>query len=223
MSNPLFILTRPATASAELALRLPTSIETLIAPAFEIEPVEADIPDFEAAILTSQASVGFAPDGRGRRAWCVGAKTAEAAERRGYIPVSADGDADVLVETILRAQPQEILLHLRGEVSRGNIRARLNQAGLNCDERVIYRKSPSSPPRDIRAQLAHHDESFLLLFSAETVSIIQRWNLGWESTHCLCISDYVADQAKQLRPAQITVSSAPNLRSMIELAHRMIA
>ena len=72
----------------------------------------------------------------GRRRWrgwacrpglpvfAVGARTAEIARGAGYEAQSADGDADDLVRMILGARPAGPLLHLRGESSRGDDRAR---------------------------------------------------------------------------------------------------
>lgn len=126
-SRPLVtavLLTRPEAQGARFAAALaealgPVRLVTspLMAPAFLVPAIPLR-PD--ALIFTSETGVeGYrrlaAPElSDVRRAWCVGNRTARAAEAAGLAAHSAEGDAERLIAAILAADEPGPLLHLRG-------------------------------------------------------------------------------------------------------------
>lgn len=146
------VLTRPAPRSRAFAAALEDCarpLRVVVAPLVEIRCLDADIPAvFGDVVLTSQSAVDCLPAAvspKGHRAWCVGDRTAEAARHAGFDAVSAGGDADALVRLLLRADPARPLLHLRGEQARGAVAARLSEAGLPAQDRIVYRQQDRAP------------------------------------------------------------------------------
>jgi uroporphyrinogen-III synthase len=195
----------------------------IICPAFELLSTEAAIPEFDAAIFTSRAAVSFAPNGQGRPAYCVGAATATAAQDANYVATSADGSAADLCALILEERPPLKLLHVRGEVSLGNVMRTLRTGGLNCAEVVSYCKNVLSVESIDLAVVQNVVDTIFPVFSAETVSILRDWPYDFGLSHIVAISSEVADVATQLNPASITISDRPNLPSMVACTSRLIA
>ncbi|MGJ8610052.1 MAG: uroporphyrinogen-III synthase [Octadecabacter sp.] len=226
IKKPVVLVTRPEVDARLFVERLTDvagQVETIISPAFTYERRAVDVPAFDVAIFTSKSAVTFAPLGNGRRAYCVGNATAGAAQNAGYDAISADGSADDLISLILRQKPRGVLSHLRGEISRGDVSARLQAAGLVCVDAVLYRKVWLQPAQGI-ADLDFIDRSVIVpLFSAETVSILAQWPQSFAGCIVVAISDLVAQAARVLEPAQIVVSDRPNMDAMALATVRMIA
>ncbi|MDB4213564.1 uroporphyrinogen-III synthase [Octadecabacter sp.] len=224
--TPTVLITRPAAAAERFRAALEKSagpFRSLILPAFEIVSFGVSIPDFDMAIFTSRAGVAFAPKGRDRVAFCVGDATSEAAMRSGYRAHSAQGSASDLCQVILAQAPLGKLLHIRGEVSLGDVMATLSAGGLHCSEVVAYRKDPARPDREILNTIAEVKNLIIPLFSAETVSIIGSWDIDFGSAMTVSISSAVGHAAVVLNPAEIVVADAPNLPSMVASTARLIA
>jgi uroporphyrinogen-III synthase len=226
LDNPIVLVTRPEADAQRFVDVLRTvsgPFSVIISPAFENETLSAEIPDFNIAIFTSRAGVAQAPRGGGRSAFCVGVATANAAKDAGYAAISADGSADDLVTLILRQRPNDALLHIRGEISRGDIAKRLNDAGLKCHDVIAYRKAAKGPSQSVRDALVVNQQIILTLFSAETVSILETWSLNFEGCTVVAISDVVAGASATLLPLNVVVSAAPNVCAMAQTTACLIA
>jgi len=226
LNNPTVLLTRPKASSAEFVAAL-TKIagpfEPLISPAFETVPTHDQVPPFDVAIFTSRAGVLHGPTGQGRLAYCVGEATAQAARAAGYDIRSANGDAADLTAMILKERPHGSVLHVRGEVSYGNIHDTLITHGIECLTAIVYRKAPCPPSSEISKFSTPAQSGIFCLFSAETVSIISDWPIDFSNTHAVAISQNVAKAAHDLNPLSITVATAPNLGEMAAATSRLIA
>jgi len=137
------LLTRPRAMSerfaAEIAERdLPVDI--VIAPLMEIVPADAPPPlaAETGVIFTSSQAVARAGPGDGRRAWCVGGRTTEAARAAGFDAVLAGACADELVSRLRKERPAGPMVHLRGRHQRGDVAKRLHDAGLSVTSHVLY-------------------------------------------------------------------------------------
>ncbi len=226
IDTPIVLVTRPAADAKRFVegLRVIAGpFEAIISPAFEIEAIEVDIPSFDVAVFTSRMGVAHAPSGNGREAFCVGEATATAARRVGYIPISADGSADDLVALILNKKPTGSLLHIRGEISRGDVMSRLKGSGVNCLEAIVYRKVSKGPTVALKDALNERKKIIITLFSAETVSIMREWTLSFKDPQIVAISDEVARSVTFLKPSSIVVSDAPNMGGMVRAVARLIA
>lgn len=99
--------------AAQVAARVP-GLRTLIAPMLRIVPVAHDAAALQAArglVFTSENGVRFAGPGRGRPAWCVGPRTAEAAAAAGYDAITGPGDAARLIPLISDLGPGWLHAH----------------------------------------------------------------------------------------------------------------
>lgn len=150
---PAFLLTRPSAQSARFAdmLRdrfgdgLTVVISPLMQPEFPVPKVPSG--PFAALVFTSETGVAayrrdparFAVTGN--TAYCVGGRTAQAAQAAGLAPVSAEGDADALVALILSQRPSGPLLHLCGADTRGDVAGRLTAGGILTTACTAYRQA----------------------------------------------------------------------------------
>ncbi|MGB0902607.1 uroporphyrinogen-III synthase [Halocynthiibacter sp.] len=119
-SRSIVLLTRAKTQSERFANGFcADNAEFIIAPLMQIERINADFPPHDGDfVLTSENAVMTLPDiyhGTGRRAYCVGKRTALAAGTVGFDAVSADGNAHDLHDLIVKTHKNKNLLHLSGE------------------------------------------------------------------------------------------------------------
>ena len=226
LKKPTILITRPA-ADAERFLAMleveAGSFEAIIYPAFGFEEIPTKKPHFDVAVFTSRTGVSYAPEGKGRTAFCVGDATAQSASDAGYVSLSANGSADELVELILRQAPTGSLLHIRGEKSLGNVTERLVVQGINCSELIAYRKVRNSPPASLADSVRTASQLIIPVFSAETVSILSEWALPLEGCVVVAISDIVAHSALGIKPSEVVVSESPDMCGMAAATRRLTA
>ena len=215
--TPILMLTRPRAGSEAFAAALSLGVRTVVSPLYELDAVPFDGGGaWEEAIFTSARAVAEVGPGGGRRAWCVGPSTTEAASRAGFAGVEAGGDVEGLICAILSARPKGALRHFRGQSSVGDVAARLRDAGLRCDERIVYRKAVRGLTDEAREVLRGEVPVVLPLFSAETVSILVEYGPFAVPLWCVCISEAVADRVRDLlAPASCVVASQPNRAGMV--------
>lgn len=152
MSKPRILVTRSEPGASETAERLTAAgYLPIVEPVFAIEPLPAEIPDFDALAFTSaNGARQFAALSSRRDApvFCVGARTADAAREAGFTNVtSADGDAGALTALIVRKlRKQTRLLHAGNEESRGGLTGQLRGAGYTASFIPIFRAVPVSTP-----------------------------------------------------------------------------
>ncbi len=159
MPLPL-LLTRPRAASDRVAARFKgDAARVVVSPLLRIEL--RGVPEVTGGVLlTSRHAVAAwqAADGpAGLPAWVVGPATAEAARAAGFDVRDVAPTAVALAEMVpLDAPP---LVHLRGEVQRGDLAAALRERGITANDCVVY------------DQVAHHltDEALALLRSGSVV------------------------------------------------------
>ena len=154
--RPVLLMTRPRAASERFVADLPqplrAKLEVVISPLAEIVPCvdHTDLAAGEGVVFTSSNAVavaGMLGVTGGRPAFCVGHATTEAARTAGWQAMFAGESADVLVRELSVRKSQYPLMHLRGVHARGNIAARLRDAGWEVREQAIYDQvlQPLSP------------------------------------------------------------------------------
>lgn len=170
------LLTRPKAQSLAFAraleARFRAQVRPVVAPLMEVEPLTPPLPEgaFAGVIFTSAHAVAAAA-GLGklpRLAWCVGEKTAQAAQAAGFTARSADGDADALVAAIRADPPAGRLLHLRGQDTRGEVAERLILAGIETIPVVVYRQVAQPMPMAGQEVLGHAGPVIVPIFSPES-------------------------------------------------------
>jgi uroporphyrinogen-III synthase len=176
---PVVLLTRPAAQSARFAERLRARMpgltivtSPLIAPTY-LNPIILLKP-WKGIILSSETGAEAAgrikaslPD----LAFCVGDRTAQAARAAGFIPRSAEGDAEALLALIL-SQPMAPLLHLRGREARGELAKRLSANGIETDEAVVYAQDEQSLTYEAIALLHGPSPILAPVFSPRSAEIL---------------------------------------------------
>lgn len=137
------LLTRPGAQNdrlwAALSADCRAQLTPVATPLMQIVPLDppAGLGDVGDVIFTSAAAVDLAPQGAGRRAFCVGMATTQAAREAGWQAQMAGATAETLIARLIAAQPQT-LTHFRGTHSRGDVARRLTAAGHVLREMVLY-------------------------------------------------------------------------------------
>jgi uroporphyrinogen-III synthase len=170
------LLTRPLVQSETFALalqqRFGAAVRPVIAPLMDVAHLRPALPEgpFAGVIFTSAngvaaaAALGTLPG----LAWCVGDRTASAAQAAGFRARSAGGNAEALVGAIQADPPVGRLLHLRGEESQGQIAETLNAAGIETLALTVYRQLALPMPAAGLKVLAAAGPVIVPLFSPES-------------------------------------------------------
>lgn len=229
--SPILILTRPRPASEGFARKveeaLGRSVDTIVSPLIRIDPVDLppEAPGAEAVILTSANAVPAVsrlglPEGT--VAWCVGSRTAEVARAAGLDPRDAGGDAEDLIDMILRARPKGRLLHLRGEKVRADVADRLSAAGLICDDLVVYRQVHLSLEPEATRALAGTRPVVMPVFSPATGAIVRKNAPFAAPVHAVAMSPTVAQELADAGFADVATVAAPDGPHMIKATARLL-
>lgn len=228
------LLTRPEAQSrafaAALGERFRDRLRPIIAPVMAPGFLSPQLPSgqFEAVIFTSATAVdaavklGAVLPGR---AFCVGARTAAAAEAAGFKASSANGDADDLVAAILTWSPTGPLLHLRGAESRGQVAERLTSGGIETFSAVVYRQDPQPLTPEAIALLETPTPVILPLFSPRTAALLAA-ALPVTSRALLqlvAISAAVADAAGPIPRSTLLIARQPDADSMLDAVGTLLA
>lgn len=164
------VLIRPEAQARAMASDFADLARIVIAPVMEIVGTGAPVAlaGLAGVILTSANALDFAPGLAAMRVYCVGKRTAEAAERAGADVRLVARDADELVSRLEGPGP---LLHLRGEHARGDVAKRLTSAGTETHEAVVYRQRALPLSAEARAMLEGEARVILPLFSPRSARL----------------------------------------------------
>lgn len=224
--TPVVILTRPAAQARRFAASLrravpglrvmvaPLMEEVLLAPALEIAG--------RAVIFTSETGVRAAarliPQDLRGEAHCVGPRTAAAARRAGFTAHLAGSDAATLVAALARPGPP--LIHLRGLDARGDVAARLTQAGRPTLEAIVYRQDECPLSPRATAALTGAAPVLVPVFSPRSARLL-RQAVGTPGGHVTlaALSPAVAAELGPSRqvPGQVQVATRPDGPAMVAL------
>lgn len=167
------LLTRPEAAARPLAIRLKElGARVVVSPLMRIAPT-GTLPKISGGVLlTSQNAVSVFADlagPRGLPAWVVGPQTARAAAAAGFTVRGMAPDVCTLVDVVPQDAPP--LVHLRGEVTRGDLVARLQARGLKVQEAVIYRQTPLPLSQDA-CTLLRQGPTLVPLYSPRSATLL---------------------------------------------------
>lgn len=175
--RPIILLTRPEKQSDRFAMLCKQALgdqqDIIQSPVLRIEflpllPVEDDC---KALIFSSENGVAAYAWGKDRTdlpAYCVGERTAKAANVAGLRAHCANGSADDLVRLVQAASIRGKMLHIHGEHTRGDISGRL---GENTHEVVGYRQVSQPINKAALASLAGTRKIILPMFSPRTAEL----------------------------------------------------
>jgi len=228
--TPTLILTRPAAQSesfgAVIAQRWAGPLDIIISPIMQILPVEAHVPKVDAVIFTSVNGVHAAQSvglPQGTLAWCVGPTTAKAATAAGFEAQVGPGDADGLVAQLLNSSSTGRLAHIRGRHARGDVAARLGQAGCDIIDIVAYDQRPCALSDQARAAMDGDKPVVIPLFSPRSCTILQAEGPFAAPTHVVAISMAVVDAIDRRLNWQVSVAKVPDGQAMQDATLTVLA
>lgn len=226
-SNPIVLITRPDPGAGEFLTALSAAstgaFQPILSPAFGyIETAFDPVAQPHDAVFTSRQAVR-AVRANGRRAWCVGDRTATVAREAGFDVMNAGGAAEDLIGLIRQEHPRHLLVHYRGEVSRGDVAKNLRDTGLQCDERVVYRKQVLPLTEEASIALGGKEPVLLPLFSPETAHILSLSGPFVAPLHVVAMSSAVSEACQALDPETLRTVDKPRMADMVEHVAALIA
>lgn len=209
---PTVLLTRPRAASERLAAQI--SAQVVISPLMEViwrsVPVLGEAPD--AVVFTSQNGVeGFVrnADWRGV-AYCVGDRTAQAAQAAGFQAVSAGGDLSDLKAMLAARAKGARLIHARGLHVAGDL-------GDIASPLITYEQRPLALSLEARKVLSGMNKVVVPLFSPRSAALfVQEFSrIGHAPLVVVAISKSVAKACSDAGLEVAFVASSPDGAAMI--------
>ncbi|SIS82939.1 uroporphyrinogen-III synthase [Phaeovulum vinaykumarii] len=227
--RPILLLTRPAPAARRFARDLgaeAAGFEVIVSPLQEIVALPAEIPPAPEVILTSEAAVGpfvARSPAAGRRAWCVGGRTARAAEAAGFAVTVGPGDGAGLAQAILDSGADGPFVHARGRHVAADVAQMLRAAGRVADEAVVYDQVALPLADDACAALAGAVPVLVPLFSPRSAALFVTAAAGAVApVHLVAISAAVARAAAPLG-LPVERAAAPDGAAMLAACRNAMA
>lgn len=221
----ILVLTRPQADSERFLAAVEAefgSVKAVISPVIEVVSLPVEMPSYDEVILTSANGAAEAKRlgvKAGTRAWCVGQRTAKLAFEAGLEPISADGNADDLVE-LIQSQRTGTLCHIRGVHSRGQVAARLIAQGRVCKEVIAYDQRDIPPTKAALEALQGTDPIVLPLFSPRSALLIPA--VQQAPVHVIAMSSAVAAEVADLGADTVTIAENPNFEAMLAATCRRL-
>lgn len=169
-------------------------------------------------IFTSETGVEAAVAGGWslpRTAYCVGDRTAQAAQAAGFAARSAGGDATALVALLTGERPPGRLLHLRGAEARGDVAATLTAAGIPTDEAVVYDQKEQPLTDAARALLCGDAPVIVPLFSPRSARLFVAAGDWRAPLWIAALSPTVADEIGG-NAARMAVAGHPDVAHLLD-------
>jgi uroporphyrinogen-III synthase len=219
---PCLLLTRPLDSAqefAQAARHAGWKGPIVIAPLMAIvpQPLRGDVlSGVGTIILTSQHALpALAHAPRDLPLWCVGPRTVQAARDAGFhnIHQGAGNGASLLAD--LRAAPPAMpILHLHGAHLALDIAARLRDAGLRAESRVVYRQDAVPLGAQGRACLAKAGDVVIPVFSPRSARLLgqeiaQIPDLGAD-LHLIALSPAVAQALANVPHVTLRTAEQPD-------------
>ncbi|WP_349036699.1 uroporphyrinogen-III synthase [Pseudotabrizicola sp. 4114] len=210
--------------------RVAPILSPLLAPVF----LRPDLPGgaFGSVVLTSETGARAAAalaDRLPHRAFCVGDRTAEVATALGFQSQSAAGDAESLFNLLLAQRDAAPFLHLRGREARGQLVTRLNAAGVESQEAILYAQEPQPLSPEAIRLLTAGGPVIAPLFSPRSAEVFRRalrdQLQGADPAGRLriaALSPAVAAIFTDFPPANVSIATAPTLEELFLALDRFI-
>jgi uroporphyrinogen-III synthase len=223
------ILTRPEGANSAFAADFPKSLSDRLvfieSPLIGIKSIATQVALAQqtSVIFTSVNGVRFAPPSIGRRAYCVGIRTTQAATSAGWEATCVGQNADEMVKTLIEARPAEMLCHLSGVHVRGRIVERLNEAGLTARRVPLYDQLllPLGPAA--RAALESHKPVIVPLFSPRAATHFAAVSPPNPRLQVVTISDAVTDAIKNNASFETVTAPEPTADAVIGCIEKLVS
>lgn len=222
------LLTRPTAQSLQfshvLKQRFGSDIAVEISPLLEIIPVQQswDLAQVHTLVFTSINGVkAFAQQHSNRDlpCICVGDRTADAAQKFGFLAKSAAGNASDLIAMIIEQETPTggHYLHVRGKEVAFDVAQALRDLGIAAQQVVAYEQTEVLLTKAAAAILSGVRPVIAPLFSPRTAAYFSRQtsHLDLSQATALCLSVNVADRLEQSRFAKLVVAEKPDATAMM--------
>ena len=217
--------------SAELRAVFGGDLQIVSAPLMRAEYLSTELPmgPFGGVVLTSETGAEAAARLGAARltplAWCVGDRTAEAAEARGFSAISASGDARDLTRLLAEAPDQSHLLYLHGEDRAADLAAALAPTGRAVTSLVVYRQVAQPLSEDVRHLISSGAPLLVPLYSPRTARLFMEALEGLPQEGVLPV--VISENARRVLPEPLAgraiVSSHPDGPGMLAAIGRCFA
>jgi len=225
---PLLIVTRPVDKGQSFVddvVEQCGPLDVILSPGLKIVPLDPAVPTDIAHLIFTSAN-GVAQASRLRlpikaHAWCVGTKTAQAAQALGFATTVGGGDALQLIETVKEAAPLGKILHVAGQHRTGDVAMSLRLSGLNCAELIAYDQQVCAPSPALENALLGDRPLVIPLFSARSGLTI----LGVERRaplHLVAISQTVAQAAADWGVDTVVCAEKPEGPAMVDATCKLL-
>ncbi|WP_370281448.1 uroporphyrinogen-III synthase [Pseudooceanicola sp.] len=220
--TPTVLLTRPAPDSAAFAAALTEriAVPVVVSPLMRIvtDGTLPNMDDVDGVIFTSRNGVRAYRElnGPARPCYCVGPGTAEEARAAGMPARFAEGDA-VALEALIRSEaPEGRWLHLHGRHVRVDVSARLREAGIAAEGRVVYAQEAQPLSAEARALLAGEAPVVAPVFSPRSAKLLAQGEKSAAPVYIVAMSDAVASALGDWPRTKCTIAGQMDFRSMLE-------
>ncbi len=227
MTKPSLLMTRPVAQARAFVSRLDPElmqgVACIFSPLIEIVPT-GTLPELApgaAAIFTSAQAVPLAPDALHRDAFCVGARTAEAAGAAGWQVRLTAETAEDLIAQMEDISPRK-LVHFAGQHRRGDIAARLTENGRPTEVVTLYDQQARDLTAEAKLLLTGNATVILPLFSPRTAAQFAAEVHSAPSAVAVALSDAVAASLGSTRLAEVLVARAPTTKDMVSRVEKAL-
>lgn len=129
---------------------------------------------FRSAVFTSQnAARATSSPPAGMLAWCIGKKTADIARKKGFMVVTAKGNAESLISLLKESPLKHPVVWLRGQDTAVDIQRRLSETGIQIQSEIVYEQQALCLSKAALAKL-QAQPCILPVFSPKTAAILSR-------------------------------------------------
>jgi uroporphyrinogen-III synthase len=225
-AKPLILITRPQAQAEQFGVAIRDVVgdraDVVIAPVLRVDARDADVEPTHDVIFSSVNGVRYlAQRGEGRRAFCVGPRTAQAAREVGFDVVEASGNSESLISRIQSFGDLGPLVHARGAHSIGDIATRLTTAGATVTDAVVYTQTEIKLTKGVKEQIRRAKLAILPIFSPRTARILSRQLVGVQAEmRTIALSPEIARHVGFAK--EIDVAPSKSAQSMIKCLQRHI-
>jgi uroporphyrinogen-III synthase len=226
MPPTTLLLTRPNHSAQAFVARLSAEVreaaDVVIAPLMEVVGLEIkpDLSGIAGVAFTSANGVLHAPLGEGRVAFCVGARTTEAAKAHGWRAQQVGKTAQELIEAFKITPPSGPILHLGGRHTRGDIAKNLTEVGIQARHIALY--DQRLLPLSGEGHAALSSRCILPVFSPRTAHHLAyqaHGSLG--NAYIVALSEAVAGPLRGEKTAQLFILPTPDAVYMSKVVENL--
>lgn len=227
LNDASLLLTRPRPAALRFVAQVEEKIghfaTCLQSPLLRIVPLRMDRPPEvdEEILFSSENAVEVlcaSQPADGRRAWCVGARTASRAAEAGFCVLATARTARDLSNELVRARPTAPLVHVAGRHRRGDLAGTLLQSGLTARTAIAYDQVPEPLSVDAISLLQGTGDVVAPVFSPRTAHLLRQAAEGRRARlHVVAISEAASvlpPRAGEIRRIASTPDADGVLRAM---------